>query len=71
MVSPIFKSFTADIHRRSIAQVGLYQEGVCLAVIGHVKVQIVAVSAASVPVVQINRVVAVRILTCGLYSQVP
>ena len=55
--------------RGSVAEVGLYNEGIGLAVIGNVKVQIVAFRAASIPVVKESDVIAVRILSCGLHSQ--
>ena len=55
--------------RGSVAEVGFYNEGIGLAVIGNVKVQIVAFRAASIPVVKESDVIAVRILSCGLHSQ--
>ena len=55
--------------RGSVAEVGFYNEGIGLAVIGNVKVKIVAFRAASIPVVKESDVIAVRILSCGLHSQ--
>ena len=54
--------------RGIVAQIGLDGEGVGLSVIGNVEVQIVAVRAGAVPVVQERHVVSVRILAGGFYG---